>query len=111
MPSQGRKMKRREEESSSSTTNSIITPNKKLKRELEPQKQANREENDNDYIYFDEEEEAKMKRLMGFTAFDSTKGKMVPGNQVGSVHVVRKRHYRQYMNRKGGFNKPLDRVA
>lgn len=57
------------------------------------------------------EEQELMAKLMGFSSFDSTKGKMVPGNQVGSVHVVRKRRYRQYMNRKGGFNRPLDKVA
>ena len=34
----------------------------------------------------------------------------VKGNDVGSVHVVVKRKYRQYMNRKGGFNRPLDYV-
>lgn len=57
------------------------------------------------------EEQELMKRTMGFTNFDTTKGKMVPGNHVGSVHVVKKRRYRQYMNRKGGFNRPLDKVA
>ena len=34
----------------------------------------------------------------------------VKGNNVGDVHVVLKRKYRQYMNRKGGFNRPLDYV-
>lgn len=58
------------------------------------------------------EEQDMIKRVMGFSNFDTTKGKMVPGNaQVGSVHVVKKRRYRQYMNRKGGFNRPLDKVA
>lgn len=54
----------------------------------------------------------EMKKLMGFTNFDTTKGKQVPGNnKIGAVHVVKKRRYRQYMNRKGGFNRPLDKVA
>lgn len=53
-----------------------------------------------------------MAKVMGFSEFNSTKGKMVPGNKsVGAVHVVKKRRYRQYMNRKGGFNRPLDKVA
>lgn len=53
-----------------------------------------------------------MKKLLGFTSFDTTKGKQVPGNnKIGAVHVVKKRRYRQYMNRKGGFNRPLDKVA
>lgn len=30
---------------------------------------------------------------------------------MGAVHVIMKRKYRQYMNRKGGFNRPLDFVA
>lgn len=33
------------------------------------------------------------------------------GNNQGAVHVIMKRKYRQYMNRKGGFNRPLDFVA
>jgi len=57
------------------------------------------------------DEEAEMMKLMGFGNFDSTKGKHVPGNDVSAVHVVLKRKYRQYMNRKGGFNRPLDPVA
>lgn len=57
------------------------------------------------------EDEQEMMRLMGFCSFDTTKGKKVDGNDVGTVHVILKRKYRQYMNRKGGFNRPLDFVA
>ncbi|KAH7982147.1 hypothetical protein HPB52_003307 [Rhipicephalus sanguineus] len=57
------------------------------------------------------EEEKEMIKLMGFANFDSSKGKHIPGNNVGAVHVIHKRKYRQYMNRKGGFNRPLDFVA
>lgn len=57
------------------------------------------------------EEEQEMMRLMGFCNFDTTKGKKVQGNEIGGVHVILKRKYRQYMNRKGGFNRPLDFVA
>lgn len=56
-------------------------------------------------------EEQEMIRIMGFGGFDSTKGKKVDNNDVGEVQVVLKRKYRQYMNRKGGFNRPLDFVA
>lgn len=56
-------------------------------------------------------EEQEMMRMMGFCGFDTTKGKKVDGNDVGAVHVILKRKYRQYMNRKGGFNRPLDFVA
>lgn len=57
------------------------------------------------------EEEREIMRLMGFCSFDTTKGKKVDSNDVGEVHVILKRKYRQYMNRKGGFNRPLDFVA
>jgi len=40
--------------------------------------------------------------------FDSTKGKQVAGNDAGAVKVKSTREYRQYMNRRGGFNRPLD---
>lgn len=56
-------------------------------------------------------EEIEMMKTMGFCNFDTTKNKKVDGNDVGEVHVILKRKYRQYMNRKGGFNRPLDFVA
>ncbi|KAG8235011.1 hypothetical protein J437_LFUL015674 [Ladona fulva] len=56
-------------------------------------------------------EEQEMMKMMGFCAFDTTKGKKVNNTEVGTVHVILKRKYRQYMNRKGGFNRPLDFVA
>ncbi|CAH1397812.1 unnamed protein product [Nezara viridula] len=57
------------------------------------------------------EAEQEMMRLMGFCGFETTKGQKVDGNDSGAVHVILKRKYRQYMNRKGGFNRPLDFVA
>lgn len=56
-------------------------------------------------------EEQEMLKVMGFCGFDTTKGKKIEDNVEGDVHVVLKRKYRQYMNRKGGFNRPLDYVA
>uniref|UniRef100_A0A0A9XFC2 U4/U6.U5 small nuclear ribonucleoprotein 27 kDa protein n=1 Tax=Lygus hesperus TaxID=30085 RepID=A0A0A9XFC2_LYGHE len=56
-------------------------------------------------------DEQEMMKLMGFCGFDTTKGKRVDNNDNGAVHVILKRKYRQYMNRKGGFNRPLDFVA
>nr|ADD24185.1 U4/U6.U5 small nuclear ribonucleoprotein 27 kDa protein [Lepeophtheirus salmonis] len=56
------------------------------------------------------QEELEMIKTTGFASFDTSKNKKVKGNQVGGVHVVMKRKYRQYMNRKGGFNRPLDYV-
>lgn len=56
----------------------------------------------------DEDDEARMKRVMGFTNFRTTKDTKVPGNDKNyAVHKVKKAEYRQYMNRVGGFNRPL----
>ncbi|XP_015196099.1 U4/U6.U5 small nuclear ribonucleoprotein 27 kDa protein [Lepisosteus oculatus] len=58
------------------------------------------------------EEEIEMMKLMGFSTFDSTKGKKCDGSvNAYAVNVSQKRKYRQYMNRKGGFNRPLDFIA
>jgi U4/U6.U5 tri-snRNP-associated protein 3 len=53
--------------------------------------------------------EAAMMRLMGFSGFNSTKGKEVddPNAKMGAVFQKSVRRARQYMNRKGGFNRPL----
>ncbi|KAI5210713.1 hypothetical protein E4T39_00060 [Aureobasidium subglaciale] len=56
----------------------------------------------------DEDEETAMKRLMGFVGFKSTKNTKVPGNdKLYGVRKDKKTEYRQYMNRVGGFNRPL----
>ncbi|KAG7381537.1 U4/U6.U5 small nuclear ribonucleoprotein [Phytophthora pseudosyringae] len=58
-------------------------------------------------------EEEQMKLLLGFGGFDSTKGKAVDENlksaATGTARRETKREYRQYMNRRGGFNRPLDK--
>ncbi|KAL9609742.1 MAG: hypothetical protein Q9167_005512 [Letrouitia subvulpina] len=48
-----------------------------------------------------------MRRMMGFATFKSTKNTKVPGNDVYGVRKEKKTEYRQYMNRVGGFNRPL----
>jgi U4/U6.U5 tri-snRNP-associated protein 3 len=55
----------------------------------------------------DDDDMAAMQAMMGFGDFGSTKGKKVAGNDVGVVRKEKKREYRQYMNRQGGFNRPL----
>ncbi|XP_074419610.1 U4/U6.U5 small nuclear ribonucleoprotein 27 kDa protein isoform X1 [Larus michahellis] len=58
------------------------------------------------------EEEIEMMKMMGFASFDTTKGKKVDGAaNAYAINVSQKRKYRQYMNRKGGFNRPLDFIA
>ncbi|KAI9228542.1 MAG: hypothetical protein DHS80DRAFT_15296 [Piptocephalis tieghemiana] len=56
------------------------------------------------------DDESAMMALMGFSGFDSTKDKKVLGEDIGMADIKKKRVYRQYMNRKGGFNRPLDKV-
>ncbi|KAF7560990.1 hypothetical protein G7046_g3167 [Stylonectria norvegica] len=50
---------------------------------------------------------AAMQAMMGFGSFGSTKGKKIVGNNVGAVQKEKTTEYRQYMNRQGGFNRPL----
>ncbi|CAG5919877.1 U4/U6.U5 small nuclear ribonucleoprotein 27 kDa protein [Menidia menidia] len=58
------------------------------------------------------EDEIEMMKLMGFASFESSKGKKTDGSvNAYAINVSMKRKYRQYMNRKGGFNRPLDFIA
>ena len=54
----------------------------------------------------EEEDDPSLSKLMGFSRFKSTKGKK--HEDYGAVDLIKKRTYRQYMNRPGGFNRPLD---
>jgi len=56
------------------------------------------------------EDDAAMMAMMGMSGFGSTKGKHVEGNQEGGADVKKMRTWRQYMNRRGGFNRPLDKI-
>lgn len=53
-----------------------------------------------------EEDDPPLSQLMGFSRFSSTKGKKHV--DYGGVETHKQRKYRQYMNRPGGFNRPLD---
>lgn len=55
----------------------------------------------------EDEEEALLRKMMGFTSFKTTQNTKVPGNQIYGVRKEKKTEYRQYMNRVGGFNRPL----
>jgi U4/U6.U5 small nuclear ribonucleoproteins len=60
------------------------------------------------------DEEEQMKKLLGFDGFGSTKGEAVQDNQNsaarGAAAKNKARKYRQYMNRKNGFNRPLEKM-
>ncbi|KAJ9108234.1 hypothetical protein QFC19_002482 [Naganishia cerealis] len=60
----------------------------------------------------DEEDDAEAAAMaaMGFGGFGSTKGKHREGNAEGGANIKKERTWRQYMNRRGGFNRPLDPV-
>ena len=50
---------------------------------------------------------AAMQAMMGFGGFGTTKNQQVSGNNVSGLRKEKKSEYRQYMNRIGGFNRPL----
>jgi U4/U6.U5 tri-snRNP-associated protein 3 len=61
------------------------------------------------------DEDEQMTKLLGFSgAFGSTKGQAVEDNQSTAARGVaaknKARKYRQYMNRKNGFNRPLEKM-
>uniref|UniRef100_T2M817 U4/U6.U5 small nuclear ribonucleoprotein 27 kDa protein n=1 Tax=Hydra vulgaris TaxID=6087 RepID=T2M817_HYDVU len=58
----------------------------------------------------DDDDAKKIQQLMGFTGFVTTKNKHVEGNADGCSKINKPRKFRQYMNRRGGFNRPLDWV-
>lgn len=62
----------------------------------------------------EEDPDTAMAAMLGFSSFDSSKGKMVADNQTGpskgGAKQVLQRKYRQYMNRVGGFNRALDSI-
>jgi len=57
-----------------------------------------------------EDPEQAMMKAMGISGFNTTKGKKVVGNDAAAVSIKKQRQYRQYMNRRGGFNRPLDKI-
>ncbi|KAF6764834.1 U4/U6.U5 small nuclear ribonucleoprotein 27 kDa protein, partial [Ephemerocybe angulata] len=56
------------------------------------------------------EDDTAMMAMMGLSGFGTTKGKHVIGNQEGAANIKKVRTWRQYMNRRGGFNRPLDKI-
>jgi len=57
-----------------------------------------------------DDETRRMQQLMGISGFDTTKNKKVSDNVGGYAKINKTQKYRQYMNRRGGFNRPLDWV-
>ncbi|KAL1239666.1 U4/U6.U5 tri-snRNP-associated protein 3-like protein [Trichinella pseudospiralis] len=85
--------------------------NEKRDRRDHREKERKRSKDDSTSIELGSDDQAAMKEVLGFSSFDSTKGKKVENNCAGDAHIHKKRKYRQYMNRRGGFNRPLDPVT
>ena len=65
------------------------------------------EEDDKDDLVVEEDGLDAMQAMLGFGGFGTTKGQKILGNNVGAIRKEKKTEYRQYMNRVGGFNRPL----
>lgn len=55
-----------------------------------------------------EDNEPSLSTILGFSRFNTTKGKKHV--DYGGVQLIKQRKYRQYMNRPGGFNRPIDQA-
>lgn len=70
-------------------------------------RQEKEEEEEDDIEIVVDDDTAAMQAMMGFGGFGTTKNQKIAGNNVGGVRKEKKSEYRQYMNRQGGFNRPL----
>ncbi|KAF1668561.1 U4/U6.U5 small nuclear ribonucleoprotein 27 kDa protein, partial [Aptenodytes patagonicus] len=101
----------RRHRSSSSSPPRLKERRDEEKKEIKDSKSKERQITEED-LQGKTEEEIEMMKMMGFASFDTTKGKKVDGAaNAYAINVSQKRKYRQYMNRKGGFNRPLDFIA
>jgi U4/U6.U5 tri-snRNP-associated protein 3 len=72
------------------------------------------ERNEKNLLQGTANEEEDMMKLMGMGGFGSTQNKPVKtnkGKETTGKNIPIERKYRQYMNRKGGFNRPLDFIT
>lgn len=65
------------------------------------------EEEDDEVVIEEDDGMAAMQAMMGFGGFGTTHQRKVEGNNIGAVRKEKRTEYRQYMNRVGGFNRPL----
>ncbi|KAI0108621.1 hypothetical protein GGR51DRAFT_514440 [Nemania sp. FL0031] len=94
-----------------STRNNIRdSPGDEEKRGRKPTRERDDEEDamdEDDDLAVEDDGMSAMQAMMGFGGFGTTKGQKVAGNNAGAVYKAKKTEYRQYMNRVGGFNRPL----
>ncbi|KAI1466359.1 DUF1777-domain-containing protein [Daldinia caldariorum] len=74
---------------------------------MDEDKKEEGEDDDDDVVVEEDDSFSAMQAMMGFGGFGTTKGTHIPGNNAGAVRKEKKTEYRQYMNRVGGFNRPL----
>jgi U4/U6.U5 tri-snRNP-associated protein 3 len=82
----------------------------KVKKELASEDAMHIDSKTNGHKSGEEEEDsddALLRKMMGFSTFKTTQNKKIPGNDVSGVRKEKSTNYRQYMNRTGGFNRPL----
>lgn len=82
-------------------------PTKKTKSAAKAKRVRTPEPENDDDIVIEDDGMAAMQAMMGFGGFNTTQNKKVIGNDVSAVRKEKKTEYRQYMNRVGGFNRPL----
>jgi len=78
-----------------------------VKKGSKSKKPVAEEEEEDDDIVIEDSGLADMQAMMGFGGFGTTQQKKIPGNNAYAVRKEKKTEYRQYMNRVGGFNRPL----
>ena len=117
---QNRMNKLREEVKRKEMIERGINPDYKTKEEKKLSKKTdnnNHNENDNEGGQYsdsepEQEDDSAMMAMMGFSGFSTTKNTKVEDNHTsaakGTANLAKGRTYRQYMNRKGGFNRALD---
>jgi len=78
-----------------------------VKKGSKSKKPVAEEEEEEDDVIIEDDGLADMQAMMGFGGFGTTQQKKIPGNNAYAVRKEKKTEYRQYMNRVGGFNRPL----
>ncbi|KAK6590221.1 hypothetical protein RS030_172675 [Cryptosporidium xiaoi] len=74
---------------------------------LENKKNFKEKKSDTEIHLSDESEADQIKKLFGIEDFDSSKNKDHSSSSRSYANIRSRRKYRQYMNRPGGFNRPL----
>ena len=78
-----------------------------VSRKSKDKQKSTEEDDEDDDVVVEDDSMAAMQAMMGFGGFGTTQNKKVAGNDISAVRKEKKTEYRQYMNRVGGFNRPL----